>query len=76
VTTPENQTLDEKHHALVQSQVRTLRIQLHAAERRLFDIEMAQHIGAERADQHADELRDIKRTLSSVVDSLDGMVTP
>lgn len=69
-------TSDDTHATLLQSQIRTLRVQVHALERRMFDIEMALELGAVRADVHGDEISAIKQQLSEVIKSLDGIVTP
>ena len=68
--------IEDIHFALVQSQVKTLRIQIHAVECRLFDIELAQHMGAVRVDVYAEELKDIRGKLNEIIASLEGVITP
>ena len=71
-----NLTPEEKKAVLIRSQIHTLRVQVHAVERRLFDMEMAQDLGAQRVDVHADEIKAIKETLAQTIASLDGLASP
>lgn len=69
----EESAVDRK---LLREQQHTLRERLSVVERRLHDLEVAQHQGAVRADVHADSIAEIRATLARIVAELEELGTP
>ncbi len=66
----------EANQRLLRSQQHTLRERVGVMERRLHDIEMAQHQGATRADVHGDAIAEMKQTLRDILADLDEAAKP
>ncbi len=57
-------------------QQHTLRERLHLVERRIHDIEMAQHNGAVRADAHGDAIGEVREMIRTILNDMEEMAKP
>ncbi len=63
--------VDVADRTLMRQQLHTLRERIYVVERRMRDVEMAQDLGATRADVHGDELTSIRTVLNETVVALE-----